>query len=401
MLKAYKYRLYPNVEQRVQIAKHIGNARFVYNWALGNKIKAWSVEKKNLTKFDLVNDLPKLKAKEETKWLNEVNSQSLQQAIFNLDRAYKRFFKEKKGFPKFKAKYDTKQSYQVPQHVTVDFKTGVLCTPKLKPMKIKFHRKFKGTVKTVTISKTPTNKYYASILVETEDSAKPKVSLNFETTLGIDLGVKTFATLSTGEKIENPKILKQYEHSLARRQKQFSRKKGVSNRNKSKLKVAKVYEKISNVRQDFLHKLSHRLTHENQVDTIVIEDLSVNNMVKNHKLAKSISDCSWSEFRRQLTYKSDWYGKNLIVINRFEPSSKLCSACGTINHKLTLKDRDWVCESCGTKHDRDVNASINIKHMGLHPRNFVPAERRELTLGESQGRNTTRRTKKPQPFRVR
>jgi putative transposase len=341
-----------------------------------------------LSRFDIQADLPGLKKAEDTKWLKEVNSQSLQASLENLDRAYKAFFKQHKGFPKFKNKHKSKQSYSIPQHSDVDFEKCLLIVPKMKPISIRFHRDFEGKIKTITIKKTTTNKYFASILVETKDVVKKPKAIKESTTIGLDLGIKDFAVLSTGEKIANPKTLKQYEHKLKKAQQQVSRKtKGGKNREKAKLKIAKVHEKIANVRKDFLHKLSYRLTHESQVNSIVIEDLNVLGMVKNHKLAKSISDCSWSEFVRQLEYKSEWYGKNLITIGRFEPSSKLCSNCGTINQDLTLKDREWTCKSCGSIHDRDINASINIKNIGLDNRNKIPTERRKSTLAESRCNN--------------
>jgi putative transposase len=391
VLKAYEYRIYPTDEQKMQIAQHIGCARWIYNYALEKKSKAWSESRKNLSRFDIQKDLPKLKKQEETKWLVEVNSQTLQASLEHLEHAYKRFFKEKKGFPKFKSKHNNRQSFSVPQHVSVDFENGLINLPKMEPIKVKFHRQFEGKIKTVTVKKTPTNKYFVSILVESIEEPKKKKAVKEKTTIGIDMGIKDFATLSSGEKVENPKTLKKSEKKLTKAQRKLSRKvKGSKNRNKQRVRVAKVYETISNTRKDFLHKLSHKLTHENQVDSIVIEDLNVSGMMRNHRLAKSIGDCSWSEFVRQLEYKSEWYGKNLIKIGRFEPSSKTCNQCGAINHDLKLSDREWTCKSCGTNHDRDVNAAINIKNIGLHPSNRVPTECGELTPVESRCRNATR-----------
>ena len=385
MLKAYEYRIYPNKEQKEQIAKHIGCARWIYNYALERKISAWTKDKKNLSRFDIQADLPNLKKAEDTKWLKEVNSQSLQASLMHLDRAYKYFFKTKQGFPKFKNKHESKQSYSIPQHTDVDFEKCLLLVPKMKPINIRLHREFRGKIKTITIKKTPTNKYFASILIETKDKVKKSKKIKEKTTIGIDLGIKDFVVLSTGEKITNPKILKYYEHKLKKAQQKVSRKiKGGKNREKAKLMVAKVHEKIANTRKDFLHKLSHKLTHENQVDSIVIEDLNVNRMVMNHELARLISDCSWSEFVRQLKYKSEWCGINLIKIGKFVPSSKLCSNCGNINQELQLKNRKWICEICGSIHDRDINASINIKNIGLRQ---IPTEHRKSTLGENRGTN--------------
>ena len=385
MLKAYKYRIYPNKNQEELIARHIGCARWVYNYGLALKIKEWATNKKNVSKFDIQAELPALKKAEETKWLGEVNAQSLQSSLEHLDQAYKRFFKTKKGFPRFHSKHGRKQSFTVPQHFRIKKDEHKLVLPKFGDINIVLHREFKGKMNNVTISRTPTNKYYASVLVETTDQAKKCKKVKEQTTLGIDLGIKDFVVLSDRQKIENPKILNQYQKHLAKEQRRFSRKvKDSNNRNKARIKVAKVYEKIANVRKDFLHKLSYQLTHENQVGSLVLEDLNVSGMVRNHHLARSIGDCSWSAFVGMLKYKSEWNGINLIQIGRFEPSSKLCSACGTINNTLTLKDREWVCKSCGVEHDRDVNAAINIKSMGLNPKFIIPSVRRELTLTETR-----------------
>lgn len=399
MLKAYEYRIYPNREQEEQIKQHIGCSRWVYNYALEKKMKAWNAEKKNLSRFDIQADLPKLKKTEDTTWLKDVNSQSLQASLEHLDRAYTKFFREKKGFPKFKNKHTSKQSFSVPQHTSLDFETETITLPKIKPIKVRVHREFTGKIKTVTVKRTPTHKYFVSVLVETKDEPKTKKRIQDTTTIGLDLGIKDFVVTSLGEKIDNPKVLKQYSKKLTKSQRRLSRRaKGSKNRERAKLKVARVHEKITNTRKDFLHKLSHKLTHENQVKSIVIEDLNVSGMIRNHRLAKSISDCSWSEFVRQLEYKSEWYGINLIKIGRFEPSSKLCSNCGTINHELTLKDREWTCKTCGENHDRDINAAINIKKIGLN-KNTVPMEHGELTLGESRCTNATHWNQEALAFR--
>ncbi len=393
MLKSFEYRIYPNTEQKAQIAKHIGGCRWIYNYALEKKMKAWTTEKKSLSRFDIQADLPELKKVESTKWLKDINSQSLQASLEHLDKAYKMFFKTKKGFPKFKSKHNSKQSYSIPQYSKIDFERELLIVPRIKPIKIVLHRKFDGKIKTVTIKKTSTNKYFVSILVEMEDISKKLKTIKEITTIGLDLGIKDFIALSNGEKITNPKILKRYEHKLKDKQKILSRRtKGSNNRLKAKLAIAKIHEKITNVRKDFLHKLSYRLTHENQVSSIMIEDLNVSGMMKNHKLAKSIGDCSWSEFVRQLEYKSKWYGINFFKIDRFAPSSKLCSNCGTINQELTLKDRGWGCRNCGSMHDRDINASINIKNIGIESINKIPMERRKSTLGENRCSKTIRLT---------
>jgi len=355
-MKAYKYRIYPNKQQIELMNKHFGCVRFVYNWGLEQKVKSYQVDSRNVTCFDLVNKL-KADLKVQNVWLTEVNSQSLQMALRNLDNAFTKFFKKTAKFPRFKNKHD-RQSFQCPQFCTVDFNKHTVNLPKLKGIKAALHRKFTGKIKTVTISKTATNKFFASILVD-DGVLFPKTCISTkENSVGVDLGIKDFAVLSTGEKIKNPRHLKKSENKLAKLQKQLSKKKkGSSNRSKARHNVALLYEKITNQRKDFLHKLSKRLIDENQA--ICLEDLAVQNMLKNKKLAKHISDVSWSIFRSFCTYKAEWYGKDVRIIGRFEPSSKMCNKCGTINRNLTLGDRVWTC-ICGTTHDRDILAANNI-----------------------------------------
>jgi len=359
---SYKYRIYPNQEQQELIEKHFGCVRWVFNWGLERKIKTYQRNKRQLTCFDLINELTKLKKKKDFLWLNEVNSQSLQMALRNLDNAFTNFFRRQNKFPQFKSKKQNKNSFQIPQNLKLQNKLSI---PKIPDIKIKQSRKLEGKIKTVTLSKTPTNKYFISILTEQDKQLPKKPKITDKTTIGIDLGIKTFATISDGRKIENPKYLKQSEKKLVKQQRNLSRKKkGSNNENKQKLKVALVYEKINNQRSDFLHKITHQLTHENQVKSIAIEDLNVGGLLKNRYLAKSISDVSWAEFRKQLEYKCNWYGRNLIVIGRFEASSKTCS-CGYVNQELKLSDREWTCPECKIRHDRDLLASQNIKRFAL------------------------------------
>jgi len=369
MLKAYKFLIKPTKEQSEMFEKHFGAARFVYNWGLEQKTKSYQEGKKTLTFLGLGPELVKLK--KENIWMKEVNSQSLLASLKNLDNAYTRFFREKKGFPKFKSKYNPKQSFQCPQHCTVDFEKGLLNIPKVKNIKTVFHRQFEGDIKTVTISKVPSGKYYVSILVEDGKSLPIKPKLDRNDAIGIDMGLKDFVVTSDGDKIANPKYLRKSEERLARRQRKLSKKKkGSNNRNKQRKKVAKLHEKIANQRKDFLHKVSHQIVHKNH-GTICVEDLCVKGMVKNHKLAKSISDAGWGVLYTFLKYKSEWYGKNFLDIGQFEPSSKMCSVCGNIKSDLTLSDREWICSKCETKHDRDINASINIRNMAFTNQNLV------------------------------
>ena len=378
--KAYKFKIKPTKEQEILIRKSIGSGRFVYNWALDKRITLYKTDKTSIRKFDLMKYLSS-NLKEEYEWLKEVPSQGLQASIINLDNAYKRFFTKKGGFPKFKSKRNG-GSFSFPQLTKVDFENKQTFLPKIGWIKLRGIRKFEGTIKTSTITLTPTGKFYISILVETPDFCKECYPIEESTTIGIDLGIKDFATLSNGDKIENPKYLREFEKKLKKKQRQLSKKKKVSsNRRKASVRYAKLHEKIRNKKIDFLHKFTHKLTHNNQVRTIVLEDLNVAGMVRNHKLAKSISDASWSTFITFLTYKCKWNGVNLLFIGRFEPSSKLCSVCGGINEHLTLKDRHWICEQCNNEHDRDINAAINIKNFALIKQNigqelpdFKPAE---------------------------
>lgn len=381
MLKAFKYRIYPNKEQAEKIDKNIGCVRWIYNYALAKKMKAWQQEKKNISRFDIQKDLPELKKQKETEWLKEADSMALVFSLLNLDNAYQKFFKEHKGYPRFKSKKNKKQNYTTYQNIKIDWDNQKLSIAKNKNIRIKLHRKFEDEAKQITISKIPTGKYYASILVETKDKEKKKRKISEKTAIGIDLGIKTFIAISDGRKIDNPRVLYKYEKKLAREQKRLSKKKkGSNNKDKQRIKVARVYEKVTNIRKDFLHKLSYKLTNEKQIKSIVIEDLNVNGMLKNHCLAKAIANVSWNKFVELLAYKCDWYGVNLLKIGRFEPSSKLCSKCGIINDELTLKDREWTCPNCKVVHDRDLNAAINIKRFGLNPKirqglsEFKPAE---------------------------
>lgn len=354
MFKAFKYRIFPTEPQKELIAKHIGSSRFVYNLALETKNAAYISAKHNYSVFDLVKQLPELK--EELPWLKEVNSQSLQQSIQNMDIAFKKFFKGA-GFPKFKSKRD-RQSFSIPQNVIVE--NNLLIIPKFKEgIKISLHRLTQGIVKSATISITPTGKYFVSILCDTNTEIPTKVPITESTTIGIDLGIKDFAITSEGEVFENPKYLRKAQSKLKYVQRKYSKHKG----KRTKKKLAKLHEDVVNKRKDFLHKVSTKLIRENQ--TIALETLTVKNMVKNHNLAQAISDVSWSTFVSMLEYKADWYGKNILRIGQFAPSSKTCSKCGSINKELQLKDREWTCGSCSTVLDRDVNAAINIKSFAL------------------------------------
>lgn len=369
MLNAYKYRIYPNKTQEDLILQHFGACRFVYNWALETKIKEYQENKHHISRFDLQNILVK-KVKPENEWLKTANSQSLLASLINLESAFTRFFREKKGFPKFKSKKNPVQSFQIPQHYVVDFEERNVKLPKIGKVKASFSREFEGTCKTATVSRSTTGKYYISILVDDGKELPIKEQFSDATTIGVDVGIKDFAILSNGEKIENPKYLKNSFAKLKVLSQRLSRKqKGSNNCKKAKLKLARLHEKITNQRNDFQHKLSKRLISENQA--IALETLKVCNMVKNHNLAQSISDAGWSSFVDKLTYKAEWNGKTVLRIGQFEPSSKLCNVCGYHNKELTLAVRDWTCPSCNTFHDRDINAAMNIKKFALQDQNLV------------------------------
>lgn len=373
MLKAYKYRIYPTDEQKVLFSKTFGCCRFVYNWALNLKITAYKERKETLGNVYLTN-LMKSELKAEHEWLSEVNSQSLQSALRNLDTAYTNFFRNTSavGFPRFKSRKD-RQSFLCPQHCRVDFTDGTITVPKAKDIPAVLHRKFKGTVKTVTVSMTPSGKYYASVLVDTSMQEIQPLEPVLGTSLGIDLGIKSLAVCSDGRTFENPKNLQKNLDRLAVLQKRLSRKrKGSENRNKARVKVARIQERIANCRRDNLHKITHALTHDNQVRTICMEDLNVKGMQRNHRLAQAVGDASFGMFLTLLEYKCRWYGVNLVKINRFAPSSKTCSKCGCVYKGLKLSERSWTCPECGAHHDRDFNAACNIKEFGLKA---LPAER--------------------------
>jgi putative transposase len=358
VLKAYLFRLDPTNDQMSLLNQHIGSCRFIYNRSLAENIEKYSVEKKFIFKNEASKSLTLLKKEEEYKWLRQVNSQSLQGVIAHLDTALQRFLKKISGFPTFHKK-SYGGSFGIPQHFRV--KDSKVFIPKFKEgIKFVKHREINGEIRNATISKTSTGKYFISFLVKTLVEELPPINNK----IGIDLGLKDFVTTSNAEIIENPKFLKRALKKLKFLQSQLAKIKFKTRKRATRrLKVAIVHEKISNSRKDFLHKLSSRLINKNQV--IVLEDLNVVGMVKNHKLAMSIVDVSWSKFVSMLKYKAAWYGRTLVFVDRFFPSSKLCSSCGKKKEDLTLEDGTWCCEHCGAKHNRDFNAALNIRNEGL------------------------------------
>lgn len=355
---SYKCRIYPNKKQEEFLANQFGGSRFVYNYFLNNRKVEYLNNKKNLNYHDDAKTLTNLKEEDGYKWLNNINAQSLQQSLRNLEVAYQRFFKKVSAFPKFHSKKN-KQSFRIPQHFSI--KENKLYIPKLKSgIEIVCDRPLPIKQFNCTISKTSSGKYYASFSCE-EDILPLKPT---DKNVGIDLGIKSLVICSDNKTFENKNFYRKSENKLKYLQRQLSKKqKGSSNRNKSRIKVAKLHEKISNQRSNYLHNITKSLINENQI--IIAESLSVKNMIKNHCLAKSIQDASWRELVRQLSYKAEWYGRTFYQIDRLFPSSKTCNNCQFVLDKLDLSVRSWSCPKCKTVLDRDLNAAKNILDKGL------------------------------------
>lgn len=362
MLKAYKYRLYPNNEQKVMLAKTFGCVRLVYNKMLNERIETYKEYKDDKEELKKQKYPTPAKYKNDYPFLKEIDSLALANAQLNLDKAYKKFFKEGMGFPKFKSKKEHNYSYTTNMvNGNIKLEGNMIKLPKVGFIEVRFHRKFEGVIKSCTISQVPSGKYYISILVDTENIQAPKNNKVY----AFDLGLKEFLIDSKGEHIENPKTIYKYEEKLSKLQRKIAHKqKGSGNWCKARIKIARLHEKITNIRKDFLNKLSSKIINENQV--IISEDLNIKGMLKNHNLAKAVSDVSWGEFTRQLEYKAKWKGRTYHKIDRWFASSQTCSKCGSINKEVKLLSiREWLCESCGEKHQRDENAAKNIKMQGM------------------------------------
>ena len=359
MIRVVKVRIYPTEQQKVPLAKAFGTTRWVWNHFLALTNQTYKETGKGIAKYDMIKQLPKLKKQEETEWLSETYSQSLQSVCLNLSRAFVNFFEKRAKYPRFKSRHG-KQSLIYPQNVKLA--ESKIYFPKLDWINAIIHRPIQGDIRTVTITKNSAEQYYASVMFE---DGKEKLKPSTEgKALGIDLGLTHFCITSDSQKFNNPRWFKKHERNLKVKQQQLSRKqKGSNNRNKFRVKVAKVHNKITRCREDFHHKLSRRIVNENQV--IVLENLAIKNMVKNHNLAKAISQVGWGQFCTMLKYKAELEGKVYLEVDRFFPSSKTCHVCLNQVGSLPLDVRQWTCNSCHTTHDRDINAAISLRDEGL------------------------------------
>lgn len=360
--RAYKYRFYPTPEQAQLLLRTFGCVRYVWNKALADRQERYTTQGRSTSYVETAHWLTSWKQDPDMAFLSEVSNVPLQQALRHQQAAFAAFFAKRAKYPRFKSRHKSRQSATF-QNNAFRLRDGVLKLAKMDtPLDIRWSRPLPdgATPSTVTVSRDASGRWFVSMLVEEAIEHLPRS----DAAVGLDVGLTALVTLSTGEKITNPRHERADRKRLARAQRELARKdKGSANRNKAQLKVARVHARISDRRRDNLHKLTTRLVRENQ--TLVIEDLNISNMVKNHKLARAISDAAWHDFRSMLTYKADWYGRNLVVVDQWYPSSKVCSACGHRVERMPLNIRSWVCPACNTTHDRDVNAAMNLVAAGL------------------------------------
>lgn len=382
MLRAYKYRIYPTDEQKVMLAKTFGCCRYVYNWALEMKEREYLQNKNNIWQRDMqkrvVHEL-----KPELEWVRtDASAKALEYALDDLYRGYKNFFEGRAEKPKKRRKHDRQHYHDRGENVKVDFKHSLLSIPNIKDIPCVFHRRFNAKeckIKQVGIELLKSGVYHASILVDDGKSLPTKAPIDPDKTIGIDTGLKHYVVTSDGLTDEPMHFAKEQKRKLKLLSRRLSKKEYGSRQFRVlKRRIAKLHQRVANQRHNHIHKLTHYLAYENQVTTICVEDLNVTGMVKNKHLAYDLQDASIGEFYRQLEYKCAWAGKNYIKIDRFAPSSKTCSHCGHVYRQLTLKDREWTCPVCGTHHDRDLNAAVNIKHFGLSEHQTLPSVRRKV-----------------------
>lgn len=385
MLRAYKYRIYPTEEQKVMLAKTFGCCRYVYNWALELKEKTYKETGEKISEFDMKKLVVRLKH-DSAPWLKEVSAKAVEYAVNDLYRGYKGFFEGRAKIPNFRSKHK-RQSFHCYGNskgdgIHADFKHGLITIPKIKNIPCVFHRRFRGRIKQVGVELLPSGIYHISILVDNGEQSPSLAPIEPDKAIGIDTGLEHFAVLSDGQTYKPTHEAKKEKRKLKLLSRSLARKeKGSRQFRMIKLRIARLHERVTNRRHDHIHKITHYLAYENQATTICVEDLNVKGMMRNKYLAYSAIDACLGEFYRQLEYKCKWAGKNYIKIDRFVPSSKMCGSCGHIYKELTLKDREWTCPVCGTRHKRDLNAAQNIKAIGLGQKTLPPV-RRDVTPAE-------------------
>ena len=379
MLRAYKYRIYPTEEQRAMLAKTFGCCRVAYNWALEQKEKAYKENQESISEFDMNYKVRHELRDKQDPWMKKVSSKAIEFAIADLYDGYKNFFERRAKYPNFRSKHQ-RQHYHDRGSILVNFKRGLITIPKIKDIPCVFHRRFSGRIKQVGVELLPSGRYYVSVLVDNGLTLPEKAPIDPDKTIGIDTGLTHFAVMSDGQTYEPTHEAKKEKRRLKLLSRQLARKKKGSRQFRTlKKRIARLHERVANRRKDHIHKLTHYIACENQATTICVEDLNVKAFMRNKQIAYNVADACLGEFYRQLEYKCAWAGKNYVKIDRFAPSSKTCSCCGYIYKTLARGERKWTCPECGTHHDRDLNAAVNIKHFGLSEQKTLPSVRRKVT----------------------